>query len=143
MDLLMRPRIDYLQAQLPAPAGVTRDDRAARPGRYEADRRYIWSLTQVPDPDGDESIDRATFNVRIATSLNGQAEVLGGRRLGDVSDALDVAANDIAKWVQQHRQVDPYWDAIRVLAINYDAVIQVDVRIAWVDLTAYRFVHFS
>lgn len=118
--MAMLPVVDEISAEVTVGTGITRDGTGAQPSEYQAGRLYVWPGIDRRAVEGDGTVDDSRFTVELAYTVQTDETPDSGRDR-EVSEALDEAADGIAKWVREHR-ANELWHHLQVDAIDYDSL---------------------
>lgn len=132
---------DGIAALLEPVAGNRDDSRKAPRGGVEwvPGLTYLWPVRSEFTPEGDGSLDRHVFTLRmawVAEDILGQA---GGDPDRTVSDALAARVLAVRAVVASHR-TGATWDALAVTAADYDSLATAEVRGVYIDLAGYALI---
>jgi len=111
-------------AALIEPDPTLRDDSCAQPSTYDPDRLYVWPRIVLMDPEGDGSVDRERFDIRVEWAADRLGE---GEPDREVSDAIAARAYALAAVVRANRTNQALWDSLSV-GFDFEALRGFDVR---------------
>jgi hypothetical protein len=95
------------------PDPTLRDDAMVQPAGVEVDRLYVWPRVVDLVPEGDGSIDRQEFDIRVAWAADRLGE---GEPDRGVTETIQARAEQLAAWVRAHRTGSTY----RSLRVGFD-----------------------
>jgi len=133
------PIVDALRGLFTLPSDMTADTSGAAPAKYEPNTLYVWARNQSVVEEA-LSTDRPEVRLRVAWARAGGGEAMGMTRLRTVSEELDDGVDEVASKVRANRTSEGLWRNLHVTEISHDAVITFDVRAAFIDIEAWRFV---
>lgn len=115
---------------------ATGTDRLARPLNYSPARLYGWIGSEGYVPEGDGSLDREEFVVRVAWGVAEQAAFSSGQRSRSISDSVFAKVDAVVAWVRTHRTGTTY-EALAVPRVDYEAIVSDQVRGVVLDVAGY------